>query len=76
MKRLPAAPLDVPDDGLERVFVDADSGKRTDSACSGARELPFVRGYAPEEVEHCPLDELRNWFRGDGAEPQQATADH
>jgi penicillin-binding protein 1B len=65
MKRLPAAPLDVPDDGLERVFVDADSGKRTDSACSGARELPFVRGYAPEEVEHCPLDELRNWFRGD-----------
>ena len=64
MKRMPAAPLDVPKDGIELAFVDAESGKRTDSACTGARELPFVQGYTPEEEEHCPLDELKNWFRG------------
>jgi penicillin-binding protein 1B len=74
MKRVPTAALVVPDDGLERVFVDGRSGKRTDSACAGARELPFVRGYAPEEVEHCPLDELRNWFRG-GAQDQTGGTD-
>jgi penicillin-binding protein 1B len=72
MKRMPAAPLDVPKDGIELAFVDSESGKRTDSACSGARELPFVQGYAPEEEEHCPLDELKNWFRGGGDEqPKQ-----
>ena len=70
MKRMPAAPLDVPKDGIELAFVDAESGKRTDSACSGARELPFVQGYAPEDEEHCPLDELKNWFRG-GTDAQE-----
>jgi penicillin-binding protein 1B len=76
MKRMPAAPLSVPKDGTEMAFVDTESGKRTDAACTGARELPFVAGYAPEEQTHCPLDELRNWFRGDGAEPQQASDGH
>jgi penicillin-binding protein 1B len=76
MKRMPAAPLNVPRDGTEMVFVDTESGKRTDAACTGARELPFVAGYAPEEETHCPLDQLKNWFRGDGAEPQQAAEVH
>ena len=70
MKRMPAVPLDVPKDGIELAFVDSESGKRTDSACTGARELPFAQGYAPDEEEHCPLDELKNWFRGGSDEPQ------
>ncbi|HKE47434.1 MAG TPA: penicillin-binding protein 1B [Rhodanobacteraceae bacterium] len=70
MKRMPAAPLDVPKDGIELAYVDSESGKRTDSACTGARELPFVQGYTPEDEEHCPLDELKNWFRGGGDAPQ------
>jgi penicillin-binding protein 1B len=65
MKRLPNVPLDVPTDGVERVYVDVESGKRTDAACSGARELPFAQGYAPSDEAHCPLDQLRNFFRGD-----------
>jgi len=70
MKRMPAAPLDVPQDGIEVAYVNPESGKRTDSACSGARELPFVRGYAPQEEDHCPLDQLKEWFRGgDDAKP-------
>lgn len=70
MRRMPATPLDVPKDGIEHAFVDRESGKRTDSACSGARELPFVQGHAPEDQEHCPLDELKNWFRGDGEDEE------
>jgi penicillin-binding protein 1B len=71
MKHLPAAPLDLPRDGLDFVYVDGESGKRTDSACSGARELPFVAGYAPTDEEHCPLDQLKNWFRGNDDESAQ-----
>jgi penicillin-binding protein 1B len=66
MKRMPAAPLDVPQDGIEVAYVNPESGQRTDSACSGARELPFVQGYAPQDEDHCPLDELKEWFRGEG----------
>ena len=65
MKRLPTAPLAVPQDGIERVWVSAE-GKRSDSACAGARELPFASGYAPTEEEHCPLDQLKQFFGGNG----------
>jgi len=63
MKRLPNVPLTVPQDGIERAWVSAE-GKRTDQACSGARELPFATGYAPTEEEHCPLDQLKQFFGG------------
>lgn len=63
MKRLPTLPLSVPQDGIERAWVSAE-GKRTDSACSGARELPFATGYAPTEEEHCPIDQLKQLFGG------------
>ncbi|MGN6520092.1 MAG: penicillin-binding protein 1B [Dokdonella sp.] len=65
MKRLPSAPLIVPEDGIERAYV-APSGKRTDAVCAGARELPFASGYAPSEEEHCPIDQLRNFFGSGG----------
>lgn len=64
MKRLPTTPLVVPQDGIERAWVNPQSGKRSDAACSGARELPFASGYAPTEEEHCPLDQLRQFFGG------------
>jgi len=50
----------------ERAWIAPASGKRTDSGCAGARELPFAVGYPPEEDEHCPLDQLRNFFGGSG----------
>ena len=65
MKRMPSAPLTVPQEGIELAYVNPESGKRTDAACSGARQLPFVQGYAPEDEDHCPLDELKSWFKGD-----------
>lgn len=66
MKRLPTTALVVPQDGIERAWVNPQSGKRSDSACSGARELPFATGYAPSEEEHCPLDQLRQFFGNGG----------
>jgi len=63
MKRLPNVPLAVPQDGIERAWISAD-GRHTDSACSGARELPFATGYVPSEEEHCPLDQLKQFFGG------------
>jgi penicillin-binding protein 1B len=65
MRRLPTAPLDLPTAGIERAWVNPQSGKRSDSACSGARELPFAQGYAPQEAEHCPMDQLREFFGRD-----------
>jgi penicillin-binding protein 1B len=62
MKHLPTTPLVVPQEGIERAWVAPASGKLTDSACSGARELPFATGYPPSEEEHCPLDQLRQFF--------------
>jgi penicillin-binding protein 1B len=67
MKRLSTAPLVVPQDGIERAWIAPASGKSTDSACSGARQLPFAVGYPPTEEEHCPLDQLRQFF-GNGNE--------
>ncbi|MEP7042980.1 MAG: penicillin-binding protein 1B [Dokdonella sp.] len=61
MKHLPNVPLLVPQDGIERVWVSSE-GKRSDQACAGARELPFATGYAPTEEEHCPLDQLKQFF--------------
>jgi penicillin-binding protein 1B len=66
MKRLPTAPLVVPQEGIERAWIAPVSGKLTDSACAHARELPFAVGYPPTEEENCPLDQLRQFFNGSG----------
>jgi penicillin-binding protein 1B len=66
-KRLPARALSVPSDGLEFTWISEETGKRSDAVCSGARELPFVAGYAPSEKEGCAMDRIRQWF-GQGAE--------
>jgi penicillin-binding protein 1B len=76
MKRIPAVPLDVPKDGIELAYVDSESGRKTDAACSRSRELPFAVGYTPEDVEHCPIDELRGFFRGDSSDKPDAADDH
>ena len=64
MQRLPTLPLAVPQDGIERAWIDPATGHRSDPACDGARELPFAQGYLPQEQEHCPLDRLRGFLGG------------
>jgi penicillin-binding protein 1B len=65
----------VPKDGIELAYVNSESGNRTDAVCTGARELPFAAGYAPEEVDHCPVDELKNFFRGGPSDPAKSADD-
>jgi len=44
--------------------VAPESGHRTAAECRGARQLPFIAGYAPSEEDHCLMDEIRDFFRG------------
>lgn len=67
MSRLDPEPLLPPvPENVERVWIDPDSGLRADEACTGAVELPFITGSAPEEFAPCARSgtRLRNWFRG------------
>ena len=63
-KKLPTAPLDIPRDGIEMVTVNPQSGERTDAQCTGARQLPFMAGFAPSGTDHCVLQEMRSIFSG------------
>jgi len=64
-RRLPSTPLDPPDGGLETVWIDPESGRRTEEACAGARPMPFAAGYAPTETRGCAFDRLRQWLGSD-----------
>ena len=64
-KRLPAQPLTPPEEGIERVWIDPENGRLSDAVCSGARELPFIAGYAPTDREGCAMDRIREWFGRD-----------
>ncbi|MGH8122574.1 MAG: penicillin-binding transpeptidase domain-containing protein, partial [Rudaea sp.] len=64
MRKLPSAPLSVAQDGLDQVYVNAQSGARTDAQCPGARSLPFMAGFAPQDTEHCALQEIKSIFGG------------
>ncbi|HET6545120.1 MAG TPA: penicillin-binding protein 1B [Rhodanobacteraceae bacterium] len=61
-RHLPSVPLALSRDGTEPVWIDPASGERSDSACGGARELPFALGFAPTETQRCPIDRIRQWF--------------
>lgn len=63
-KKLPSAPLNIPMEGIEMVTVNPQSGQRTDAECTGARQLPFMAGFAPTETDHCVLQEIRSIFSG------------
>lgn len=55
------------------VWVDAETGRRTHEACTGARQLPYHRGHEPEQWTECGRRHaqqndngggwLRGWFR-------------
>lgn len=63
-KKLPSAPLEIPLDGIELVSVNPQSGQRADAECAGARQLPFMAGFAPTETDHCVLQQIRSIFGG------------
>jgi len=82
-RKLPSAPLTVSGKGLDWQWVVGDNS--TDAGCPGARNLPFVAGFAPAylpcQPEAPPADESsggwRSWFGLDtaaGSAPPPAPA--
>ena len=73
MARLRPQPLELSaPQGLETVWIDGVTGLRSAEGCEGARALPYIRGYAPEESVDC-AERRRDgrerggvveWFRG------------
>jgi penicillin-binding protein 1B len=53
--------------GMEEVWVDLVTGKRTSAACEHAVRLPYVRGRAPQEKAECGkyniAERALGWFR-------------
>jgi penicillin-binding protein 1B len=62
--KLPSAPLALPQEGLETVWVNTQSGEGTQAQCRGARQLPFLAGYLPTQTEHCVWQEIKSLFGG------------
>lgn len=71
-RQLPSTSLTPPRDGLEWLWIDPPSGRRTDAACADARQVPFIAGYGPTEERGCALDRLRQWLGGDRADSEEA----
>jgi penicillin-binding protein 1B len=65
-RQLPAQALAPPMDGIEFDWINPENGRLSDEACSGARQLPFIAGYAPTDREGCAMDKIRQWFGRDG----------
>ncbi|MFT4248258.1 MAG: penicillin-binding protein 1B [Pseudomonas sp.] len=71
--RLPSAPLQVNGKGLDWQWVEPTGSGATEPSCPGARQFPFVAGYAPAHVP-CSVEALptednqggaggwRSWF--------------
>ncbi len=62
--KLPSAPLSLPQDGLDQIYVNPLSGAQTDPQCPGARELPFMAGFPPADTDHCVVQEIKSIFGG------------
>jgi penicillin-binding protein 1B len=58
--------LEMPDE-INRVWIDRETGLRSDKRCENAVELPYIRGSEPQEYGGCetgsPLDWLKNIFK-------------
>lgn len=78
-EKLPTRPLPTsPGSGIEFAWVNPQTGQGTPPECQGARQYPFIAGYAPPVQDHCYLQQLRNFFgTGVGSDdvPQPAPAD-
>lgn len=61
--RLPTAPLQGGEEGLEWGWVADGQYATTEESCPGARRYPFVAGYLPPEHVSCIERGWFDWFR-------------
>jgi penicillin-binding protein 1B len=70
-EKLPTEPLSAaPGSGLEMAWINPADGKRTESQCDGARQVPVVAGSLPADTEGCFWQGVKAIFSG--AQPASA----
>lgn len=73
--RLPSAPLRVSGKGMDWQWVEASGTNSTDPACPGARQFPFVAGFAPQYAPcttPMPVEEGTDPAAAEGGEQAQS----
>jgi penicillin-binding protein 1B len=69
MYRADPLPLDMPQpDNIVQAWVDPSSGLGSDPSCTGAVQMPYIRGSEPTQGPACglqaPVDSVMDWVRG------------
>ncbi|MGH8215229.1 MAG: penicillin-binding protein 1B [Rhodanobacteraceae bacterium] len=69
-EKMPSTPLTTSfGDGIQYAWIDPSTGQGTLPQCDGARQYPFIDGYAPQVQNHCYLQRLEHIFSsGDSAD--------
>ncbi len=63
--KLPTRPLSAaPGAGLEMAWINPSDGKRTESQCQGAQQVPVVAGSLPADTEGCFWQGVQSLFGG------------
>ncbi len=65
MKRIPQRSFDpITPSGIEYLWVDEESARKTVAGCKGARLVPFIAGSEPTESQPCQsgLSQVKHWF--------------
>ncbi|HEY9112235.1 MAG TPA: penicillin-binding protein 1B [Rhodanobacteraceae bacterium] len=64
-QKLPSASLTTSiGDGIQFAWIDPSTGQGSLPQCDGAKQYPFIDGYAPPVQNHCYLQRLENLFGG------------
>jgi penicillin-binding protein 1B len=62
-RKLPTVPLPAaPGEGLEMAWVNPADGRRSDPACSGAKQVPVIAGSLSTDSEGCFWQKIGNLF--------------
>jgi penicillin-binding protein 1B len=69
MRKADPLPLDMPlPDNVIQAWIDPRTGQGSDPSCSGAQQMPYIRGSEPAPGNACgiqaPAGEVLDWVKG------------
>ena len=71
--KLPSRPLSAaPGEGLEMAWINPASGRRTESQCEGAQQVPVIAGTLSADTEGCFWQGIQSLFGGSDNPPPPA----
>jgi penicillin-binding protein 1B len=74
-RKLPTLPLSAaPGEGLEMAWINPSDGRRSDPACSGAKQVPVIAGSLSSDSEGCFWQKVGNLFGSGSSTPAPADA--